>query len=78
MRTLAKKHEICTEDKIEANIEYASDIFTNTFNTLCGDWTEESDKCSKLPNPPRKSRSVVRAESFLIPFIKVLDSFPEV
>jgi len=40
MRSLAKKYDVCTVEKIEANIEYMSDIFTNTINTLCGDWTE--------------------------------------
>lgn len=40
MRASAKRHGICTEDRIEANVEYVSDIFTNMINTLCGDWTE--------------------------------------
>jgi hypothetical protein len=78
MRTSAKKFDICTDDMIEANIEFTSDLTQNTANFLCGEYTEDSDKCQNLPTRPKKRRNQIRSKSFLLPFIHIFESFSEI
>ncbi len=38
----------------------------------------DSDKCYHLPPPPKKRKGQKRTQSFMIPFIDVLNSIPEI
>lgn len=69
--------ELCPEsnyNEIETLIDgYSVDVL----NLICGDYTEESDKCVKLlPKTPKKLNSQKRSKSMLIPFINILNSVP--
>ena len=78
MRKSAKHHSICTDDKIEATVQFNHDLSKNTADFLCGDYTEESDKCSQLPKTPDKRRNQLRTKSFLLPIIAIFESFPDI
>ena len=69
--------QLCTEsnhDEIERLIDgYAID----TLNLICGDYSEDSDKCVKvLPKTPKKLSTHKRTKSLLPSFINILNASP--
>ena len=69
--------KICPEssqDEVERVIDgYSYDVL----QLLCGDFTEESDKCvNMLPKTPKKLPTQKRTKSILPPFINILSSVP--
>jgi len=65
---------LCTEEnqvEIERIVDgYAHDVLA----LICGDYTEDSDKCVKLtPKTPKKLSSQRRPKSLLPPFIAILE-----
>jgi len=59
-----------------AEIERIIDGYANeVLNLLCGDYTEESDKCNGIVNKtPKKQSTQKRPHSFLQPFVSILVS----
>lgn len=46
-------------------------------NLLCGEYTEDSDKCSALIKQTPKNKSRRKAKSMLLPMIDVLESLDQ-
>ena len=77
MSSAENEKNVCSEsnvDEIERIVDgYAFDVL----QLLCGDYTEDSDKCVKLlPKTPKKLSTQKRTKSMLPPFINILNSVP--
>ncbi|CAG2179059.1 unnamed protein product [Oppiella nova] len=69
---------LCSES-VATEIENIVDGYANeVLNLLCGDYTEESDKCVKLlPKTPKKLPAQKPPKSLLLPLINIIASVPQ-
>ncbi|CAG2179533.1 unnamed protein product [Oppiella nova] len=68
----------CEPKQIETSVWFFKLLFGDVINLLCTDYTEESDKCSKLGVTPKRLKSQRRTRSFALPVLSVLESFKEI
>ncbi|XP_054155320.1 uncharacterized protein LOC128953824 [Oppia nitens] len=73
-----KRFPICSTKKVDTVSDFVRNIFDNMVGLICGDYTENSDKCDHLELPPKKPKNDKRTKSFAIPLIEILSSFPEI
>lgn len=75
VREQGQKHpKICTEDRIEANIDYIRGFFDNAINAGCGDYTGDSDKCESITIPPAKKSKKALPKSYFSPLVQILSN----
>ena len=58
----------------EPFLDFVRSIFDDIVNLTCTDYQESNDKCSQLPEPPIKDKSVKRTKSFIMPLMHVWES----
>lgn len=73
-RTAAEKFpKVCTEPQIEQNIIFIRGFFDNAINTICGDYTDASDKCDKVDMPKWTGKKpLVLPKSYFSTLVKIL------
>lgn len=60
-------------DKVQDMLNMLEPYIGNTMDSLCGDYTPDSDKCSTLPPLP-KIKNPSKNGTFLINLIEIFDS----
>jgi len=71
----AALHKSCTEEKVEANVNYIRGFFDNAVNVICGDYNDQSDKCDKFALVRKSSKDKsARPNSYFSPLVKVLSN----
>ncbi|CAG2109085.1 unnamed protein product [Medioppia subpectinata] len=69
---------LCKESHIEETERIIGGYANDVLALVCGDYTEDSDKCGKiLPKTPKKLPSQKRPKSIILPFINILASVPQ-
>lgn len=63
----------CTDKQIKTTIELVRNLLQSLIDVACGDFTDASDACDKLPPPPAKSLNAVypNATAFVVPLIEL-------
>lgn len=77
VRTQAAKHSnVCTAERIDANINYIRTFFDNAINAACGEYSGDNDKCDKVTIPPAKKSSKKHSlpASFFNPLVNLLSN----
>nr|XP_027194020.1 uncharacterized protein LOC113788766 [Dermatophagoides pteronyssinus] len=76
VRQQAAKHpEQCTDERIDANINYIRTFFDNAINAACGEYSGDNDKCDKVTvPPPKKSNKKSLPASFFNPLVNLLSN----
>lgn len=75
VREQALKHpDICTQERIEANINYIKTFFDNAINAACGEYNGDNDKCDRVEVPPPKKIKKALPKSFFGPLVSVLSN----
>ncbi|CAG2166862.1 unnamed protein product [Oppiella nova] len=64
----------CEPKHIETTVWFFKLLFGDAINLLCTDYTEESDKCSKLGVTPKRLKSQRRTRSFALPVLSAVVS----
>lgn len=58
----------------EPFLDFVRSIFDDIVNLTCTDYNETTDKCSLLPDPPVKDKSMKRTKSFILPLLHIWES----
>lgn len=75
IQTQANKYpDVCTQERIDANIAYIKNFFDNAINAACGEYNGDSDKCDRVTIPPPKKSKKPLPKSFFNPLVKLLSS----
>lgn len=64
----------CSETESEKIQEFVRNLFQGIINTACGDFQENSDKCDKIPPPPKKRKSDKSYKSYFLPLVELWHS----
>lgn len=71
MGTIAKHCPVDLTSEIEVFLDgYAVDVL----NMFCGEYTEDSDKCSKIIGKTPKWNKKIPSKNFVLPLVDVFDS----
>lgn len=66
------------KDQIELFNSFVEVVLGNiNSDALCGDYGDDSDKCAKLPAPPKPKENEKVPETFLFPFYDIVNSIPD-
>lgn len=74
----AKKVPDCTDENVEVLQTRFNSISLNSINIACGDYSEETDRCSKVEVP--KGDFIAKFDkdrSLAITLLEFIESFPE-
>jgi hypothetical protein len=74
----AKRIDICSDENLETIDSFAGSITMNADNLFCGEYSDDSDKCEKLGEPPKRRKNQKIPRSFFLPIIDVFNSFGDV
>lgn len=77
-RNGGKGIDVCSDEHLDTIEKLAESMIMNVGNVFCGDYIDESDKCLKLGDPPKKKSNQKTTRSFFLPIIDVFTSFREV
>lgn len=66
----------CTSDAVSYVESLIDGYAQDALNLLCGDYTEESDKCGQIISKVPKHLKESKYKNFLIPLSKVIQSLP--
>lgn len=70
-------HSSC-KDRIDQFNAFLEIVLGNiNSDALCGDYGDDSDKCAKLPAPPKRKENEKVPETLLFPFYDIVNSIPE-
>lgn len=58
----------------ETFTDFVRSIFSDLVNLSCADYTENSDKCDRLAEPPSKKKGILRTKSALIPLTEIWEN----
>lgn len=58
----------------EPFLDFVRSIFDDIVNLTCTDYTENSDKCNQLDEPPQKDKSMKRTKSFIMPLMNIWET----
>lgn len=74
MSLAERKCDVKTLPFIEGLVDgYAQDVL----NLLCGEYTEESDKCSKIIHQIPKHTKALNHANFVLPIAEIINSLPK-
>lgn len=62
------------KSQAENFLDFVRSIFDDIVNLTCTDYSEHSDKCDKMPDPPQKDKAEKRNKSFLVPLMKIWEN----
>jgi hypothetical protein len=66
---------LCPDSNVEEMDNLVDGYANEVLSLVCGDYTEESDKCVKLlPKTPKKLPAQKQPKSILPPFINILSA----
>lgn len=67
-----------TECKAETDtmLDFIRNVMGNFVDSTCGEFSEETDRCSKLGKPPKRKPSEKVPKSILYPLFDIINSIP--
>ena len=59
----------CSAKASDGVVDFIRNVFQSIVDVACGDFTENSDKCDRLPAPPKKRKSDKPTRTFFLPLV---------
>lgn len=64
----------CAKGQSHLIMDFIAGLYTNMVNFMCGDYTDESNKCDELgPQPVVSAKSVKAKKQYLSPLFPLID-----
>lgn len=64
----------CTQKETDKIQDFVRTVFTGIVDVACGEYTESSDKCDRLPIPPKKQKSDKSYRTYFLPLVELWHS----